>query len=262
MNDMARRMVMDRQRRMQQDSARRARDYGMEDYARGGNRGMDYAGGGNRAGGRRGMDYEMDGRRGRRGMDYADYDMRLSDEIGTEPEYPQEMMWDGKQGVKGTGPYGIGGRLYSRGRDYGYEDGADYEMDGRRRRNADYADYEMDGGHASGLMKLKKKDFMRWEKQIENADGTKGKHFDPEQIKKTAEQIGVKYRGFDEKELCMTANMLYSDYCQVLKNIIPPDKELIAYVKLALAWLEDPDAPIEGSEKLALYYWCIVSDDE
>lgn len=238
MTDRARRIVMDRQRR-RQDSRRR--DYGYEDRARGG------------------YDYEMDDRRDyemRRG-----YDRRLSDPIGTEPEYPYETEWDGKQGVKGTGPYGIGGRLYSRGRDYVYEDD-DYAMDGRRRRNADYMDYEMDGAHPSGLMHLKKKDFLRWEKELENADGTKGKHFDAEQIKRTAEQAGVKYKGYDEKELCMAANMLYSDYCDVLKNVIPPDKEALAYVKMAVAFLEDPDAPVDGSEKLALYYWCIVQDEE
>lgn len=221
MNDMARRMIMDRERR-KEDYARRSMDYESADYAR---RAMDYA---------------------RRAMDYArrNTDMRLSDPIGTEPEYPHETMWDSKQGVKGTGPYGIGGRLYSRGMDY------------------DYEDYEMDGHHPSGLMHLKKKDYMRWEKNLENADGTRGKHFDAEHVKKVAEQVGIKYRDYDEKDLCMTANMLYSDYCEVLKNIIPADKEILAYVKLAKAWLEDPDASVEGSEKLALYYWCIVSDEE
>ena len=233
MNDMARRMVMNRQnRRMQEDYARRNMDFEMDgaDYAR---RAMDYA--------RRAEDYA------RRAQDYArrNTDMRLSDPIGTEPEYPHEMMWDGKQGVKGTGPYGIGGRLYSR--------GSDYAMDN---------DYEMDGAHPSGLMHLKKKDFMKWEKQLENADGSHGKHFDAQQIKKIAEQMGIRYHGYDEKELCMTVNMLYSDFCEVLKTIIPPDKELLAYTKLAQAWLEDPDSPVEGSEKLALYYWCIVSDEE
>ena len=242
MNDMARRMVMDRQRR-RMDSARRGMDSEMDGAA-------DYA--------RRAMDYA------RRAMDYArrNTDMRLSDPIGTEPEYPQEMMWDGKQGVKGTGPYGIGGRLYSRGMD-----GGDYGMDGERRagggnRGMDFADYGMDGGHPSGLMRLKKKDFMKWEKQLENADGSHGKHFEPQQIKKIAEQMGIQYRGYDEKELYMTANMLYSDFCEVLKGIIPPEKEVVAYTKMAHAWLEDPDSPVDGSEKLALYYWCIVSDEE
>ena len=219
MNDMARRMVMDRQRRRMDSRRRDSEMDGASDYAR---RAMDYA---------------------RRAEDYArrNTDMRLSDPIGTEPEYPHEM-WDGKQGVKGTGPYGIGGRLYSRG------------MDGM--------DDEMDGAHPSGLMHLKKKDFMRWEKNLENADGSHGKHFDPNHLKKIAEQMGIRYQGYDEKELCMTANMLYSDFCEVLKSVIPTEKEAIAYTKMAQAWLEDPDSPVEGSEKLALYYWCIVNDEE
>lgn len=237
MNDMARRMVMNRQnRRMKEDYARRNMDYEMD----GARRTMTSDGAADYA--RRAMDYA------RRAMDYArrDNDMRLSDPIGTEPEYPHEMMWDGKQGVKGTGPYGIGGRLYSR--------GSDYAMDGN--------DYEMDGAHPSGLMRLKKKDYMKWEKNLENADGSHGKHFDPQHIKKIADQMGIKYDGYDEKDLFMAANMLYSDFCEVLKGVIPPEKEVIAYVKMAQAWLEDPDSPVEGSEKLALYYWCIVSDEE
>lgn len=218
MNDLARRMVMDRQRK------------------------------------------RMDGRRGRRTRDYdeRDYeyrrDSRLSDDIGTEPEYPYET--DGRRGVKGTGPYGIGGRLYSRsrgdrahGRDYTDDD---YEMD------RGY-DYEMDG-HES--LKLSKKDMMKWKKQLENADGSHGEHFSMQQIMPLAEQLHLKWEGYDEKDLCMTANMLYSDLCEVLKGIIPPDKEVLAYVKMAQAWLEDPDAPVDGSEKLALYYYCIVSDED
>lgn len=232
MNDLARRMVMDRQRRMM-DSRRRDYEYDERRY-----RNRDYED-------RR--DYRDDYEMRRRG------DMRLSDPIGTEPEYPFET--DRKQGVKGTGPYGIGGRLYSRGRDYEM-DGDDYAM-GRRN-----ADYEMDGGHPSGLMRLKKKDFMKWERNLENTDGTRGKHFDTQQVKTVAEQMGIKYHGYDEKELCMTVNMLYSDYAEVLKSVISPDRELVTYVKLAQAWLEDPDSPVEGSEKLALYYWCIVSDED
>jgi hypothetical protein len=218
MNDLARRMVMDRQRRR--------RDYEMGDRRR---------------------DYGYDERRG---------DRRLSDPIGTEPEYPQEM-WDGKQGVKGTGPYGIGGRLYSRSHsDY---DDEDYTM---TRRTRDYGEYEMDGHHPSGLMRLKKKDYMEWESMLENADGSHGKHFDSQQIRKIAESLGIRFDKYTEKELAMTTNMLYSDFCEVLKPIIPPEKEVLAYVKLAQAWLEDSDASARGSEKLALYYWCIVSDED
>jgi hypothetical protein len=174
-------------------------------------------------------------------------DSRLSDDIGTEPEYPQET--DGRRGVKGTGPYGIGGRLHSRARGRDYDD-EDYEM---------YDDYEMDGHEP---MKLPKKDMMKWKRQLENADGSHGEHFNMQQIMGIASQMGLKWDGYDEKDLCMTANMLYSDFCEVLKSIIPQDKEVLACVKMAQAWLEDPDAPVDGSEKLALYYYCIVSDED
>lgn len=207
MNERARRMVMDRMRRNR-------------DYENRGMRARDYG---------YEDDYEYEDRRRRDYRDYNDYER------------------DGKQGVKGTGPYGIGGRLYSRGRDY------------------DDEDYEMDGGHPSGLMRLKKKDYMNWEKNLMNADGSKGKHFEPHQIKKVAEQLGINYEGYTEKELCMAANMLYSDYCEVIKQIRPdltPEKEAIAYTKMAKAFLEDEDSPVEGSEKLALYYWCIVDNEE
>lgn len=233
MNDRARRMIMDRQRRRRDYEMMGDRN-SMDNYDR---RAMDYA---------------------RRAIDYIRRDYRLSDPLGTEPEYPQEMMWDGKQGVKGTGPYGIGGNMYYRGNDYGYDD----RVVDSARRGMDYGYEEEDGHHPSGLMHLKKKDFSEWEKGLENADGSRGKHFDMEQIKRSAEQIGIKYRDYDEKELCMTANMLYSDFCEVLKSVIPPEKEVMAYVKLAKAWLEDPDSPVDGSEKLALYYWCIVKDEE
>ena len=66
----------------------------------------------------RDRDYRRSGGRsdyGRGRMDYTDYD-------------DDEPMYDGRQGVKGTGPYGIGGRRYSGGRsdraggDYGEYD--------------------------------------------------------------------------------------------------------------------------------------------
>lgn len=220
MNDLARRIAMDRMR-SGRDYARRNRDYEREDYASSDRR-------------RRARDYEMEGDR-RRMRDYED------------DRYDREM--DGKQGVKGTGPYGIGGRLYSRNRDY--------EMDGD--------DYEMDGAPRGVDMRLRKRDYEEWKHALMNADGTHGEHFDKHQIEKTAEQMGIKYRDYDEKDLCMTVNMLYSDFCEVIKQIrpdLPPEKEVIAYTKMAQAWLEDKDASAKGSEKLALYYYCIVSDEE
>lgn len=60
--------------------------------------------------------------------------------------------------------------------------------------------------------------------------------------------------------LKMAANMLYSDLCEALRVVIPKDREAMMYAKMARYWLEDEDGP-KGSEKLALYYYCIVDDE-
>lgn len=224
MNDLARRVAMDRMR-SGRDYARRNRQYDGEDYEYSDRR-------------RRARDYEMEeDRRARRDMEYEDGRRRNRD---------YEDGYDGAQGVKGTGPYGIGGRLYSRGRDY--------EMDGEE----DYAPRGVD-------MRLRKRDYEEWKQKMENADGTHGEHFTMEQVDKVAQQMGIQYRDYDKKDLCMTVNMLYSDFCEVVKQIrpdLPTEKEVLAYTKMAQAWLEDKDASARGSEKLALYYYCIVSDEE
>lgn len=187
------------------------------------------------------------------------------------------MEEDGRRGVKGTGMYGIGGSKhrgrkrdymesetdYARTResgrgvdrnDYGYE----YEEDDER----DYGygeDYDYDYGYDyADMPKLTKRDIMEWKRELVNADGTKGEHFKMEHIMKAAKDMGIRFHEYDEKELCLTVNMLYSDYCEVLKPFISPDKELYVYVAMGKAFLEDEDAP-EGSEKLALYYHCVVN---
>lgn len=158
-----------------------------------------------------------------------------------------------------------------------YNDYSDYRRDGRRdyrdrrdrrdrdmmhedyRDYRDYRDYNYD--YADESIRLSKSDMKEWKKNLENADGTMGEHFQKEQIEDIAEKLGIHYKGYDENELCMTVNMLYSDYCDALKMYIPPEKEAIAYVKMAKAFLEDTDAP-EGWEKLSIYYNCIVKDGE
>lgn len=207
--------------RMRMDRARRGR--GRMDYARRSGRDRrDYHGGEYRGNMEYRGDYNM-------GNDY-DYDI-------------DDYEMDGRQGVRGTGRYGIGGSMYRGDRARG---GRDYYDDGY-----DYADEPM---------RLTKREMQEWKRSMQNADGSLGEHFSGEQIKSMAEKMGVRYNGYDEKELCMTVNMLYSDYCEAMRSVIPPEKELMAYVKMGKAWLEDEDAP-EGGEKLALYFRCIVDCD-
>lgn len=165
-----------------------------------------------------------------------------------------------------------GRRRDTRGR-YG-DYGGDYEMDGRRRGSRslhrdygsmpfsvdgeiDYDDYDY-GDY--GEM-LSKEDLRDWGKHLKNADGTSGEHFDMQQIMSAAQMLNIEFRDYDENELRMTANMLYGDYCEALKNIIPQGKEHILYTKLARAFLDDKDAALKGAEKLAEYYCRIVDPD-
>lgn len=205
--------------------------YRNDDYRRSGgyDRNYDY-GRGEFEGEFRG-DYESDYARsgryygGRRSYkDYADDDYEM----------------DGRRGVKYTGPYGIGGRRH-------------YPRRDRAMDNEEYNDESF---------KLSKRDMKDWKEELENADGTRGAHFDMSQIVQAMQALGIQPHGYDEKDLCMTANMLYSDYCKVFEQFIPREKEAILYVKMAKAFLDDPDASVKGGEKLAAYYYAIVCDDE
>lgn len=160
-------------------------------------------------------------------------------------------------------------------RDYGdYNDYGDYRdrrdrrdrRQDRRDRNMDYRrDYQHEDygyDYADEGMRLSKTDMKEWKKELENADGTKGEHFPKEQIEDIAEKLGVRFDEYNENEFCMVVNMLYSDYCEALKMYIPQEKEAIAYVKMAKAFLEDEDASAEGWEKLSVYYNCIVKDED
>lgn len=221
MNPATRRMIIDSRMR---DRNYRDRSYD-EDYGR-----AEYSGE------FRG-DYENDYARTRQGGRYNRRDYAESD----------YDMPDGRRGVKYTGPYGIGGRRHYPRRDRAMYD-EDYAYDGY-----DYAESED--------MRLTKQDITEWKENMENADGTRGEHFDINQIRQAAQALGLQMRGYDEKELCLVVNMLYSDYCEVFKQFIPRDKEAMVYVKFAKAFFDDKDASVRGGEKLAAYYYAIVKDE-
>lgn len=235
----------------------------------------------------------------RRVIDYLERRMRVSRDNenrgGDRRDYERDRRdydyeRDERRGVKGTGPYGIGGRRYygrdradydydndrNMSRSYGDRDYArgdrdyDYERGDRdyARGDRDYArggdynrDYEDRDYNMHQEMKLTKEDMHRWKQKMQNADGTKGEHYDMQQIMHAVEKLGIKMSNFDEKDLCLAVNMMYSDYCKVIKKYVPAEKELMVYVELAKAFLDDADGP-KPEEKLALYYYCIVDNDE
>lgn len=207
------------------------RDYRGSDYGRGYDGNSDY--------GRSEFEGEF---RGDYESDYARSGGRYGGNRGRRDYADEDYETDGRRGVKYTGPYGIGGR-----RHYPRRDRASYDGN-------DYGEYEE--------IKLSKRDMKDWKEDLENADGTRGAHFDMAQILQAMQAMSIQPRGYDEKDLCMTANMLYSDYCKVLEQFIPREKEAMFYVKMAKAFLDDPDAAARGGEKLAAYYYAIVCDDE
>lgn len=134
----------------------------------------------------------------------------------------------------------------------------DHAQDEARRRSSTTGRYMRDRGES---VRLKNQDIAHWESMLKNADGTKGKHFNMHQVEEAADKIGIRFNDYSEKEFCMTMNMLYSDLCEVCRMYVSPEKEAHHYAKMAQAWLEDDDGP-SPSEKLALYYYCIVAEDE
>ena len=171
-------------------------------------------------------------------------------------------MEDGRRGVRGSGRRdradydgderrGVRGSGRRDRRDYeDYEDGRDYEDGEDMRRD------RRDNNHSK--LRLTKADMRDWKQMMENADGTRGPHYDMQQIMTAADKIGVQFDGFTEPELCITVNMIYSDHCKSIKKYVQGDKMLEFCVEQAVEFLDDADGP-EPYEKLLMYYHCIVN---
>jgi len=120
-----------------------------------------------------------------------------------------------------------------------------------------YRHYEFEYNQYDGMgMELTRKEMKKWEKAMENSDGSRGFKFKEEQILPITQQHGIKFgKDFSEEEFVLAVNMLYSDYCKVLGG------DLQLYIKMAKAFLCDDDFDGTGSEKLALYYRYIVDNE-
>lgn len=186
-------------------------------------------------------DGRYDGRMGRMDGRGRDYRMDSNDYRGGDYRGSMEFSGD-----------------YRRGSDYGRDYGNDYGHD----YGHDYgeSEYDRDYGNDYGENdKLKPEELERWKHDLKNEDGTTGPHFTPAQISRSANQLGIPFNRYTEEELCMAANMLYSDYGNVLRSCISKEKEPMIYAALAKAFLEDKDG-MQGSEKLSVYYHCIAEE--
>lgn len=188
-----------------------------------------------------------------RDMDYR-YERDNGHYRGEYERYPyEEMRGDfeySRQYRDGNRPNEMRGDYRG---DYGEED-----YRGRRRNSR--GQYMSDRGDYGEDMRLSKEDMKEWEKKLTNEDGSHGAHFDKEQIDQVARSIGIEPKEFGDGVLCMTVNMMYSDYCGVAKKFGVDRLEY--YIELAKAFLKDKDFDGDGAEKLFLYYTFIADSDK
>jgi hypothetical protein len=210
-------------------------------------------------------DMTRGGRGGNRGgRDYADYN------YGNDSRYDYNSEYNSGRDYRDYAEHDMG--RYSMdyeqsgqsNRDYGYEQDGHYgrtyyPIEAMGTFNGYYGMGEQDYGdyaYRDGSAKLSSKDIKKWEKKLENADGTKGKKWEVDQIRQVAQQHGIRFEEYSPELLTAVANSLYSDYCKVL------GADMVLYVKMAKAFLEDDDFEGEPEEKAMLYYKCIVSKDD
>lgn len=153
----------------------------------------------------------------------------------------QGMMMNPNMGMNGNYPY-------NQGNDYAFGAEGEFYYDNDGRHYEEQNEYDQMG--------LNHSEFKRWKSMLKNADGTRGEKFDMNQIMPIAKQMNIDYRRFNEEDLVMAVNMLYSDYCKIFGN------DITKYVAMAKAFLEDDDFDGTGSEKLATYFHCIVNKED
>lgn len=134
-----------------------------------------------------------------------------------------------------------------------FEKDGDYYFNGRLGHHDD--DSMMYGKHRGKSMPdhMNKEMAEEWTNNMENADGTKGPHWKPEEVKQLMSQKKIEYDFWD---FYSALNMMYSDYCDVAKKF-NLQNNIDFYVCMAKAWLDDDDAEA-GDAKTAMYYECIA----
>lgn len=179
-----------------------------------------------------------------RGSDYRGGDYRRGQMMGDGHHYPEQMGGQTYYPIEAMGRFnGYWGMPQG---DYGYPD-----MRGRRDYGYDYGYDYGDYGET-----LSEKELDEWCHKLKSQlDEREKQMFSKEMITQKARQMGKEMKGFGEKELEVTALMLYDDY----KQSVGQNPDLI--IKLAFDWLNDKDA-LKGAEKLAAYKDCIVEDDD
>lgn len=168
--------------------------------------------------------YPMDER-----MDYADYNRNSRSDYANGPmHFGYDRRYDGNEM---------------------------YESD-MRRRSSTTGRYMRDR-YMTGEEKLPEEDVERWTKsllgELEERDRQILKM---DTILKRTQDMGISFEKFTPEEFYVTVVMLYTDFSKAL-----PAQPIDTYIKMAKAWLCDPDASKRYGKKLAAYYEEIVNGD-
>lgn len=117
-----------------------------------------------------------------------------------------------------------------------------------------YRKGERSGGYGEGrgYAPLTKQRAEEWAEQMENVDGTHGPHWTMDQVKQVMAQKKI---DCDPVAFFLALNAIYSDYAKVAKEAGVSNMDF--YVKMAKAFLDDPDGP-GPEEKIAKYYEYVV----
>lgn len=84
---------------------------------------------------------------------------------------------------------------------------------------------------------------------MDNVDGTKGEHWTLAQVDTVIKQNAIPLTDYTLYDFYYVLNMMYSDFYKVLGT------DVNMYVKMAKAWLDDPDVP---KGKAFRYYMYVV----
>lgn len=104
---------------------------------------------------------------------------------------------------------------------------------------------------------LSDKELERWAKKLlEEVEEKDKSFFKFENIKKRAEDMGIKFDKFSPLELMVATLMEYTDYGKTLGSA-----NMDTYIRLGKDFLCDPDAGLQYGMKLAAYYDTIVEGE-
>lgn len=184
------------------------------------------------------MDYDMESRNG-------EYSSQGSEaRMGGYPNRPFPVYEDGRSNMNQIGFDYSGDNVRT---DYGMTatNHTGNEMEYRKSS-------KMGGYSYSEGTPMTKEMAEEWTRSMRNEDGTKGPHWTMDQVKQVMAQKGIKY---EPVYFWVVLNMMYSDYCAVLKKHGCNNIDL--YIDLAAAWLNDSD--VGAKDKLSAYYQYVVN---